>query len=92
MEQKLSFDVKTAQKLFSIIARIEQFKGKWQQIENKGNPYLKELRTIATIQSIGSSTRIEGATLSNAEVESLLKTTKITHFKTRDEQEVVGYP
>lgn len=91
MEKKLSFDTKTSQKLFSIIARIDQFKGKWQQIENKENRYLKELRSVATIQSIGSSTRIEGATLSNAEVESLLKITKITSFKTRDEQEVGGY-
>lgn len=72
-------------------ARIDQFKGKWQQIGNKENRYLKELRSLATIQSIGSSTRIEGATLSNAEVESLLKVTKIKSFKTRDEQEVAGY-
>jgi Fic family protein len=91
MEEKLLFDTKTSQKLFSIVARIDQFKGKWQQIENKENRYLKELRSIATIQSIGSSTRIEGATLSNAEVESLMKITKITSFKTRDEQEVAGY-
>jgi Fic family protein len=91
MEKKLAFDLKTHQKLFSIVARIDQFKGKWQLIENKENRYLKELRHIATIQSIGSSTRIEGATLSNAEVESLLKINKITSFKTRDEQEVGGY-
>jgi Fic family protein len=91
MEKKMSFDLKTNQKLFTIIARIDQFKGKWQLIENKDNRYLKELRHIATIQSIGSSTRIEGATLSNAEVESLLKINKITSFKTRDEQEVGGY-
>jgi Fic family protein len=91
MEKKMSFDLKINQKLFTIIARIDQFKGKWQMIENKENRYLKELRHIATIQSIGSSTRIEGATLSNAEVESLLKINKITSFKTRDEQEVGGY-
>jgi Fic family protein len=91
MEKKMSLDLKTTQKLFSIVARIDQFKGKWELIENKENRYLKELRHIATIQSIGSSTRIEGSTLSNAEVESLLKINKITSFKTRDEQEVGGY-
>ncbi|MDX2133533.1 MAG: Fic family protein [Saprospiraceae bacterium] len=91
MEKKLRFDFKTAQKLFAAAARIDQFKGKWQQLEKKNNRYLRELRTIATIQSIGSSTRIEGATLSNAEVESLLKNVKVTTFKTRDEQEVAGY-
>ncbi len=91
MENKLAFDPKTAQKLFSVAARIDQFKGKWQLIEQKGNRYLRELRSLATIQSIGSSTRIEGSTLTNAEVETLLKSMKITQFKTRDEQEVVGY-
>lgn len=91
MEKKLQFDFKTAQKLFAVAARIDQFKGKWQQLEKKDNRYLRELRTIATIQSIGSSTRIEGATLTNAEVESLLKNIKITTLKTHDEQEVAGY-
>lgn len=40
MEKKLAFDLKTHQKLFSIVARIDQFKGKWALIENKGNRYL----------------------------------------------------
>jgi Fic family protein len=53
--------------------------------------YLKELKQIATIESIGSSTRIEGATLSNDEVKKLIDSVKITFFKTRDEQEVFGY-
>jgi Fic family protein len=52
---------------------------------------LKELRRIATIESIGSSTRIEGATMTDEEVQQLLKDVKITEFKTRDEQEVIGY-
>jgi Fic family protein len=91
MEEKLRFDPKTAQQLFAIVARIDQFVIKWEQLEKKENRYLKELKTMATIQSIGSSTRIEGATLSNAEVESLLKNLKTTSFKTREEQEVVGY-
>ena len=49
------------------------------------------MRKIATIESIGSSTRIEGVTLSDTEVEKLLKSVKITKLKTRDEQEVIGY-
>ena len=91
MEDKLRFNVKTTQKLVTITARIDQYKGKWQQFEKKDNRYLKELRTLATIQSIGSSTRIEGATLSNEEVETLLRNMKVTKFRTRDEQEVGGY-
>jgi Fic family protein len=91
MEKIIAFDIKTTQLLIAKIARIEQFKGKWQLVAQKDNPYLRELRTLATIQSIGSSTRIEGATLTNAEVEKLLKDIKITKFNTRDEQEVGGY-
>ena len=49
------------------------------------------MRKIATIESIGSSTRIEGATLTDQEVKDLLKDLKITELKTRDEQEVIGY-
>ncbi len=52
---------------------------------------MKELRKIATIESIGSSTRIEGARLTDQEVKELLKNVKITKLKTRDEQEVMGY-
>ena len=46
---------------------------------------------MATIESIGSSTRIEGAKLSDAQVETLLSNLTSTAFKTRDEQEVAGY-
>jgi len=46
---------------------------------------------VATIESIGSSTRIEGAKLSDREVEKLLSKLKINSFRTRDEQEVAGY-
>ncbi len=52
---------------------------------------MKELRRVATIESIGSSTRIEGVKLSDEEVEKLIKNVKVTQFETRDKQEVVGY-
>ena len=46
---------------------------------------------MATIESIGSSTRIEGSKLSDREVERLLSNLQIKSFATRDEQEVAGY-
>jgi Fic family protein len=52
---------------------------------------LSGLRRIATIESIGSSTRIEGAQLSDAAVDRLLSRVEITSFGNRDEQEVLGY-
>jgi Fic family protein len=49
------------------------------------------LRRVATIESIGSSTRIEGSKLSDRGVERLLANLEIKSFATRDEQEVAGY-
>lgn len=88
---KLSFDFQTNQKILNLISQIDLYKGKWNSIEKQENIYLKELRKIATIESIGSSTRIEGVTLADKEIEELLKDIKITKLKTRDEQEVIGY-
>ncbi len=91
MESKLAFSFKTNQLIIKKIAFIDTFKGKWTGLEVKESVYLKELKLIATIESIGSSTRIEGATLTNDEVKNLIDSVKITSFKTRDEQEVFGY-
>lgn len=91
MEKKLNFDFKTTQQVINRISSIDSFKGRWTTIEKEENRYLKQLRHIATIESTGSSTRIEGATLTDAEVEKLLKSVKISKLKSREEQEVVGY-
>ena len=88
---KLYFDFQSTQKILNLIAKIDSYKGKWNVIEKTENTALKELRQIATIESIGSSTRIEGVTLTDKEVSDLLKNVKIKQLKTRDEQEVVGY-
>lgn len=90
-EQKLNFSFEVTQRILQQIAHIDQFKGKWEILEQKENVYLKELRKIATIQSVGSSTRIEGAVLTDEEVKHLLNDMTITTFETRDEQEVAGY-
>ncbi|KAA6345363.1 Adenosine monophosphate-protein transferase SoFic [termite gut metagenome] len=88
---KLNFDFAINQKVMQLIGLIDGFKGKWNIVEKRENRYLKELRKIATIESIGSSTRIEGATLSDKEVRELLNNIKITKMQTRDEQEAIGY-
>jgi Fic family protein len=90
-QNKLNFDFKTNQQILKLISYIDSFKGKWNIVEQKENVYLKELRKIATIESIGSSTRIEGAQLTNVEIKELLENMEITKLKTRDQQEVVGY-
>jgi Fic family protein len=91
INQRLDFSSAVYQKLSQKLSIIDTFKGTWQALEREQGGYLKELRKIATIESIGSSTRIEGATLTDKEVENLLKSVKINKLETREEQEVVGY-
>lgn len=43
------------------------------------------------MQSIGSSTRIEGSALTNEEIKYLIDNLNINNLKSRDEEEVVGY-
>ncbi len=77
--------------ILSLIADIDEFKGAWRAIGRIAPERLSGLRRVATIESIGSSTRIEGARLSDREVEALLANIRIGSFTTRDEQEVAGY-
>jgi len=91
MDNKLDFNRSEYQQIIQKFSVIDTFKGNWKAIEQTKSQYLKELRKIATIESIGSSTRIEGATLTDAEVEKLLKSVKISKLETRDQQEVIGY-
>lgn len=79
------------QDILQLIAEIDEFKGQWQALKTLSPERLQQLRKIATIESVGSSTRIEGAKLSDIQVEKLLSNLGTTSFKTRDEQEVVGY-
>ena len=75
----------------SLIAEIDEFKGAWRALGTLAPERLLQLRTVATIESVGSSTRIEGAKLTNREVEVLLGRIGVESFRTRDEQEVAGY-
>ncbi len=77
--------------ILSLIAEIDEFKGAWRAIGRIAPERLSSLRRVATIESIGSSTRIEGSRLSDREVEALLANIRIGSFATRDEQEVAGY-
>jgi Fic family protein len=77
--------------LLVLIAEIDEFKGAWRALGTLAPERLKALRHVATIESIGSSTRIEGSQLTDREVERLLANLEIKKFDTRDEQEVAGY-
>ncbi|MGE4369637.1 MAG: Fic family protein [Burkholderiaceae bacterium] len=77
--------------ILTLIAKIDEFKGAWRALGTLAPERLSALRRVATIESIGSSTRIEGSKLTDREVEHLLACLEIKRFDTRDEQEVAGY-
>lgn len=78
-------------KILKLIAEIDEFKGSWSSLGQLAPDRLTSLKKIATIESIASSTRIEGVKLSDSEVKALLSGLDISSFKSRDEEEVAGY-
>jgi Fic family protein len=86
-----TFTINIDWELIRLISQIDRFDASWTSIEKKEGQILKQLKSIATVRSVGASTRIEGSKMSNGEVEVLLKEIDITKIEDRDSQEVVGY-
>jgi len=78
-------------KLINLISEIDRFDANWTAIERKEGQSLKELKSIATVRSVGASNRIEGNRMSDEEVDVLLQKIDISKLTDRDSQEVVGY-
>ena len=78
-------------KLISRISQIDRFDASWSSIEKREGQSLKQLKSVATVRSVGASTRIEGSKMTDEEVEALLKEIDITKLHDRDSQEVAGY-
>jgi Fic family protein len=90
----VGFDPSTLEitgEVLALVAELDEFKGAWRALGRLAPDRLSALRHVATIESAGSSTRIEGAKLTDREVERLLSNLEIKSFATRDEQEVAGY-
>jgi len=77
--------------ILRLIGELDEFNGSWRSISAINPERLASLKRVATIESIGSSTRIEGASLSDQEVEALLSGLRTKKFRSRDEEEVAGY-
>lgn len=84
-------NLKISPDLLKLISEIDEFKGAWRALGTLSPERLSALKRVATIESIGSSTRIEGSKLSDREIEQLLSKLEMKSFETRDEQEVAGY-
>jgi Fic family protein len=91
MNKVHTFDLEINWKLISKISSIDRFDASWSSIEKKEGQSLKQLKSIATVRSVGASTRIEGSMMSDSEVEVLLENMDIDKLKDRDSQEVAGY-
>ena len=77
--------------MLRLIAELDEFKGSWRMMTTLAPERLAVLKRVATIESIGSSTCIEGSQLTDAQVEELLGRLEQRAFISRDEQEVAGY-
>ncbi|QNE39258.1 Fic family protein [Hymenobacter sp. NBH84] len=77
--------------LLATISKLDRFDASWSAIERREGQTLKQLKAIATVRSVGASTRIEGSRMSDEEVDVLLQNTDISKLEDRDAQEVVGY-
>jgi len=84
-------NIKITSQMLAQIAELDEFKGAWMGFVSMRPEQLKVLKKVSTLESIGSSNRIEGNKLSDAEVEKLLSRISKKSFKSRDEEEVAGY-
>ncbi len=87
----MKVDITITPEILELIAGIDEFRGRWEALGAISRDVLTELKKTATIESVGSSTRIEGSRMTDHQVETLLANIKIQKFTTRDEQEVAGY-
>jgi Fic family protein len=78
-------------KLLIELSKIDRFDASWATIEMREGASLKQLKSIATVRSVGASTRIEGSKMTDDEVAVLIEKLSISKLEERDEQEVIGY-
>jgi Fic family protein len=77
--------------IVSKLAKIEELKGRWVTGAELSPQVLGRLKRSVLVTSTGASTRIEGAALSDEDVEKLMRGIGIQKFTDRDKQEVRGY-
>lgn len=77
--------------LWQMIAQIDECKGQWMAGMRLHPQVLGRLKRSVLVTSTGASTRIEGAHLSDEDVERLMRGLDVQKFVDRDRQEVQGY-
>jgi len=89
--KRLEFQPNIAHKIYGFIAQIEELTGQWKAGTGLSPQILSRLKKSVIITSTGASTRIEGAALSDEDVEKIMRGISVQKFKDRDKQEVQGY-
>lgn len=77
--------------IWTKIARIDELKGQWIAGAKLSPQVLGRLKHSVLVTSTGASTRIEGARMSDEDVEKFMRGISIQKFRDRDKQEVRGY-
>lgn len=91
IQKAYTFSLNMEWKLINAISKIDRFDASWSSIEKREGRSLKQLKSVATVRSVGASTRIEGSTMTDKEVEALIENLDISKLHQRDAQEVAGY-
>ncbi len=94
MVENIKFDQRlrnTPDNIWSIITQIDQLQGQWISGAKLGPQVLGRLKRSVLVTSTGASTRIEGAKLSDEDIEKMMRGISIQKFTDRDKQEVKGY-
>lgn len=91
MDTALPTSLPITGEMLRLISEVDRYRGQWSAFQGLSPERLSGLRRVATIESVGSSTRIEGSKLSDAEVADLLVRLETQSFCSRDEEEVAGY-
>src|SRR3989344_223549 len=77
--------------IWALVNQIDLFKGQWIGGAQLNPHALGRLKRSVLVTSTGASTRIEGAKLSDEDVEKLMRGLSMQKFADRDKQEVKGY-
>ncbi len=91
MSAQLPITLPITGEMLRLISDVDRYQGHWSAAQGLTPERLSGLRRMATIESVGSSTRIEGSKLTDAEVAELLGRLQTRSFQSRDEEEVAGY-
>lgn len=77
--------------IVGLLAAIDEVKGQFKAGLRMTPQAIVSLRKSVIITSAGASTRIEGAKLTDEEVEKIMQGLSVSKFADRDSQEVQGY-